>query len=156
MQGLSVAAGSFANLKSYLPQLLKLARGGAPYLGMWAEQADQMWSAGYIEGDVRTLVENYQRYACNSMIATRLKSLDDRTIYDLVNLGYIAADLSIGEKVVISFPPSDSMSSSQISSSQDSLESLVKKSIPGLLRTKLQLPMPLEPIPSKPCRGALE
>jgi predicted acylesterase/phospholipase RssA len=151
MQGHRVAAGVLADLKNQLPELLKLARGGDPYLLKWAEQADQLWNAGYFEGDVLTLVENYQQYACNSMIATRLKSLDDRTIHDLVNLGYIAADLAVGAEVALS-----SFGRSNESLGYLELESLVKRSIPGLLRTKLQLPMPLEAIPSKSCREALE
>ncbi len=108
-----------------------------------------MWRDGYINGDALKLVDNYQRYACNSMIATRLKALDDRTIHDLVNLGYLAADLSIGQEAVLR-----SIAASGERSSK--LETLIKNSIPGLLRTHLQLPMPLDTIPSKPCREALE
>jgi predicted acylesterase/phospholipase RssA len=141
------------NLDLRFSGLIQVARSGSPYLLRWAEDAEELWKAGYIEGDVRTLAENYRQYACDSMIPTRLKSLDDRTIHNLVNLGYLATDISIGARVALSFSPQPR--EGEISS-PIALEGLIKTSVPGLLRVKLQLPMHPEPVPAKDCREALD
>ena len=164
LQGTTIEMEVIGPLTMRLPKLLKIEQvSDYPFFREWADQVSKMWNVSYFEGDVRTFVDNYPQYACNSMIPTRLKSLDDATIHNLVNLGYLAAELSINAAVarmalVISnqVMTGDEEEIPEGVKHRASFDNLLWESTPGLLRTKLRLPMPLEPVPSHKCRTAFE
>ena len=90
------------------------------------------------------MLDNYQQYSCNSMVSTRLAEIQDGTINDLINLGYIAADLAPLDAIAFALVGVDSASQTEKDELRARLTGRVKGSAPGLLRAPWRVPRRLE------------
>jgi hypothetical protein len=145
------AAGVYKDIVRSVPRIIQLARQGDDFLNAWASGAERWRGKAYEDEQVKNLITNYQQYACNSMVSTRLRALDSASIGDLIDLGYLATELNLEDALARGLDVEGSGSTAVVEA-QSKLSMVLHKWLPNLFRAELHLPVKLGPIPTTKCK----